>query len=178
MTVITIAIFVFEIIPPLNVVRLTLNSAIDKVIIKMSVRRMIVSLPTLLYGSLSTSALAMASTITPGKTDIIGIKKVNVSRRHPNVKTVPITSPSKFIFSSKFSYDVTVKSPAVAWCLSEAACPTKRSPSVRQVNVEQDSTLNLHVTPASANILLAAGCLVTSLIFYKIRNSRIRAYCH
>lgn len=114
MTVITIAIFVFEIIPPLNVVRLILNSTIDKVIIKMSVRRMIVSLPTLLYGSLSTSALAMISTITPGKTDIIGIKKVNVSRRHPNVKMVPVTSPSKFIFSFKFSYDVTVDSPAVS----------------------------------------------------------------
>jgi len=72
MTVIVNAIAVFETFSPLKVIRLVPNRAMAKAIIKMIVNKMIVILPTLLYGLLSTNPFARDSTITPGKTDAIG----------------------------------------------------------------------------------------------------------
>ena len=63
-----------------------------RVKVKMSKSILIVSLPTLLYGSLFTKFEETDSTITPGTTAIIGTIKVAVKTIEPTVKSAPIVT--------------------------------------------------------------------------------------
>jgi hypothetical protein len=60
---------------------------------KIIIKRRIVNLPTLLYGSFETMAFEIVSKNTPGNTEIIGTTNVKVNRNEHTVKIVPTISP-------------------------------------------------------------------------------------